>query len=338
MDRLAVIQKMKSIRDTYLYSQINQAGAFDANIKTLLSKGIVPNDKQLEPVITTIATYYKYPLKTSVVEAYNEQVIRPMMYPPGITASHKIPTCLPFVLVPGKTTAAPDAIAIIDNYAVFEKGSDVVTVDKQKFYALMEGAFIARGLQITFNTIRQNSIMLVEATSIWAHMFTRVLNKQYALNVNRSSYQKMMYLAAKFFILNILQYPLTSANVDAYAMKAAKMENVSDITLKRLQNGFSQMKENPWENIATFIQAVAQNGHLISNGLTELTVRDFTKNFIAMYSNAALFGLEHLAYFLFNVFSSVNGAFLNNQYSFGDVIGHSGDKVYGYISTVVKGT
>lgn len=329
---------MKSIRDTYLYSQLNVSGAFDANIKTLLSKGIVPTEKQLEPIITTIATYYKYPLKTSVVEAYTEKTVRPMMYPAGITANHKIPTCLPFVLVPGKTSAAPDAIAIIDNYAVFEKGDETITTDKQKFYALMEGAYIARGLQITFGTVRQNTNMLVEATSIWAHMFTRVLNKQYALNVNRSSYQKVLYLAAKFFILNLLQYPQTSSSVDGYAIKAAKMENVSDITLKRLKDGFDRMKDNPWTNIATFITALAQNGYLISNGLTELTVRDYTKNFIAMYSNAALFGLEHLAYFLFNIFSTVNGAFLNNQYSFGDVVGHSGEKVYGYISTVVKGT
>ena len=136
---------MKSIRETYLYSQINQAGAFDANIKTLLNRGIVPKEKQLEQVIGTIATYFKYPLKTSVISAYNERTVRPMLYPAGITANHKIPTCLPFILVPGKTAAAPDAIAIIDNYAVFEKDSDLITVDKQKFYTLMEGAYVARG-------------------------------------------------------------------------------------------------------------------------------------------------------------------------------------------------
>ena len=331
---MADIPVLKSVRDTYLYSQINKTGALDSNIKTLLTKGMVPTEKQLEQQISTINSYYKYPLKTMVLDALKEGNIKPMMFPAAITADNKVPTCMPFILTKGDIPVAPNAVAIIDNYATIDKELGIVNIDKAKFYTFLEGAYVARGIQITFRTLRNNTIMYTEAASVWAHMFTRLLNKRFALNINRTAYDKVMYLAAKFFMINLLQLK-ESDLIDKYASKIAK--DINPIVMKRLNDKMYE-NGNPFENIATFIQALAASGYLIINGLQELTVREYTKDYINMYQNTALFALEHLSYFIFNIFSTVNGAFLNNQYSFKDVLGHSGEKVYGYVCNIVKNT
>ena len=330
---MADIVKLKSIRDTYLYGMMNTNNFMDNSLKDLLSKGFVPEEKLLEQQISTINMYYQYPLKTAVMNAYKNRVIRPMMFPVGISKSSKVPTCMPFILVPS-STGTPDAIAIIDNYAKIDKTTGLVNIDKAKFYGFLEGAFIARGLQITFHTLRRSTILYSEASSIWAYMFSKILNKQFALNINRSSSDKIIYLASKFFMINLLQMNDTEL-IDNYAIK-----NTKDSSYTTLKSVDVKMKQIPdaYANIANFIQALSTCGYLIISGLEKLTVRDYVMNFINTYQNTALFSLEHLSYFLFNVFSTVNSVFLNNQYAFKDVLGASGDKLYGYITNIVNNT
>jgi hypothetical protein len=324
--------KIKSVRDTYLYTQINKGGNFDANIKTLLSKGISPTAKQLERQISTINSYYKFALKNNVLDALKRGDVVPMMFPKGITAQHKIPTCLPFILVPAAGTVK--AVAIIDNYATMDKDTALVEIDTQKFYTFLETAFIARAIQLGFRSIRSHTSLYTNGSSIYAHMFTRLLNKKYALNINKSAYQKIIYLSSKFFMINLLQLP-DSSMVNNYAMRDAK--DIDKMTISRLEEQvMSSSDGHAYDDIAQFIKALASCGHLVTNGFNQLEVREYMTDFIRMYGNSALFGLEHLSYFMFNIVSTMNSAFLNNQYAFKDIIGKSGSDLYGYICNVTK--
>ena len=324
--------KIKSVRDTYLYSQINKNGNFDENIKTLLSKGIAPTEKQLERQLSTINSYYKFSLKNAVLDAFKNGEIQAMMFPKGITAQHKIPTCLPFILVP--TNGGVKGIAIIDNYATMDKDSGPVDIDTQKFYTFLETAYIARAIQLGFRHIRSHTSMYVNGSSIYSHMFTRLLNKKYALNVNKTGYQKIIYLASKFYMINLLQLP-DGDMVNNYAMRGAK--DIDKMTISRLEEQvLSQSNGHAYDDIAQFIKAIASCGYMVTSGLNKLEVREYMTDFIRMYGNSALFGLEHLSYFIFNIVSTMNSAFLNNQYAFKDIIGKSGSDLYGYICNVTK--
>ena len=324
--------KIKSVRDTYLYTQINKNGSFDANIKTLLSKGLTPTEKQLERQIATINSYYKFALKTNVLDALKRGDVVPMLFPKGITAQHKIPTCLPFILVPSNGNIK--AIAIIDNYATMDKDTALIDIDTQKLYTFLETAYIARAIQLGFRKIRSHTSMYTNGSSIYAHMFTRLLNKRYALNINKSAYQKIIFLSSKFFMLNLLQLP-DSTMIDNYALRDAK--DIDKMSISRLEEAIMSSSDgHAYDDIAQFIKGVAGCGHLVTNGLNQLEVRSYMTDFIRMYGNSALFGLEHLSYFIFNIFSTMNGAFLNNQYAFKDIIGKSGSDLYGYICNVAK--
>lgn len=318
---------LKSIRSTYLYSMINKGGVMDDIMKTFISKGIVADKNMLETQYNTINSYYKYPLKISVMKAVDEGIIVPMMYPKGITANHKVPINMPFILVP--SNASIKAIAVIDNYAsIDEKNHNRIMIDPNKLYCLLESAFVARGLQLGFSSVRHNTILYTEGCSIYAHMFTKVLNKDYALNVKKDAYNKVVFLAAKFFMINLLQME-DSDLVFNYAFKTAK--DLSPIIAKQLNDAF---KIEDYTDISTFIQALAKNAYMIINGLENLTVREYITNFIKMYSNAGLFGLEHISYFIFNILSCLDHAYFNNQYAFDNAIGtKSADKIYAYLYT-----
>ena len=322
------IEKMKSIRDTFTYQAINKEGSLDKLIKTFLTKAIKADSNMLMSQYSTIQSYYKSALKTPVLDAVNDDLVVPMIYPKGITANNKVPTSIPFILL--KTaTGTVKAVAVIDNWASITENNKVV-IDPNKLYTFIEGAYIARALEMQFNNIRHAAILHTDATSIYAQMFTRVLNRDFALNVDKDAYNKVLFLAAKFFLMNLLQLK-NSDSVFNYATKAAGV--TSAIALKRLDDAFD---DDCYKDISTFITAIKNKAYMINNGLTKLDVRTYMERYIRMYKNSSLFSLEHLSYFLFNVFACLNGAHINDSYAWEAAMGKkSGDKLYGFISNAV---
>lgn len=324
------IETIKSVRDTFLYSVNNKSGDMDKIIGTMLTKGIVVDKKMLEAQYATISNYFKYPLKTNVLEAIESGIVKPMMFPKGISSSVKVPTCLPFILSKSKEGIV-NAVAIIDNYATIDPDTNKVSIEANKFYTLIEGAYIARVIQMTFNTLRHNTNLYVHGTSIFAHMFVQIINKEYALNVDKTAYNKVLFLAAKFFLLNILQLKDSDA-VFNYAVKAAG--NISPIAIKRLNDQFPQ---DSYKNIAAFITNLATQGYMIINGLEKLTVRDYVAKYIMKFSNASLFALEHFAYFTFSIVATLNRAHITTVNAWEPVLGNqSGDRFYGYITSCAR--
>lgn len=323
---------LKSIRDTYVYSVINKNnGEYDKLIKNFLTKGVSVNKEQLATAYSTIDMYFKFPLKTYVLDAFNEGTVKAMIYPKGITANYKMPTSIPFILT--KSNNVLQSVAVIDNWAkIDDDNGGRIAIDPNKLYCFLEGAYIARGLQLSYNTIRHNTIMYTEATSIYAHMFTRVLNREYSLNIKKEAMNKMLFLAAKFFMINLLQLDDSDA-VFNYAVKAAG--DLSPIGANRINGLF---KTEDYHDLSTFIQAIARNGYLITSGLNELTVRSYVAQYIRMYRNSSLFSLEHLSYFIFNIIACINRAQLNDVYAWDAAIGtKSGEKLYAYIANAVSG-
>ena len=322
------IEKMKSIRDTFTYQAINKERSLDKLLKTFLTKAIKADSNMLMSQYSTIQSYYKSALKTPVLDAVNDDLVVPMIYPKGITANNKVPTSIPFILL--KTaTGAVKAVAVIDNWASITENNKVV-IDPNKLYTFIEGAYIARALEMQFNNIRHAAILHTDATSIYAQMFTRVLNRDFALNVDKDAYNKVLFLAAKFFLMNLLQLK-NSDSVFNYATKAAGV--TSAIALKRLDDAFD---DDCYKDISTFITAIKNKAYMINNGLTKLDVRTYMERYIRMYKNSSLFSLEHLSYFLFNIFACLNGAHINDSYAWEAAMGKkSGDKLYGFISNAV---
>lgn len=323
------IEKMKSIRDTFTYQTINKEGTLDKLIKTFLTKAIKADSSMLMTQYSTIQSYYKSALKTPVMDAVNDDLVVPMLYPKGITANNKVPTSIPFILL--KTgTGTVKAVAVIDNWATISDDNKSVVIDPNKLYTFIEGAYIARGLELQFNNIRHAAILHTEAASIYAQMFTRVLNRDFALNVDKDAYNKVLFLSAKFFLLNLLQLK-NNDSVFNYASKAAGV--TSAIALKRLDDAFP---DGCYKDISTFIMAIKNKAYMINSGLAKLDVRTYMERYIRMYKNASLFSLEHLSYFLFNIFACLNGAHINDSYAWEAAMGKkSGDKLYGFISNAV---
>lgn len=314
----------KSIRNTYLYDSMNKGNYLDNNLKSIISKGKKLKADDLQYEVSTINKYYKFAMKKSVLTAFENGLLKAIVLPPGTT--EKMSSSVPFILY--GNGGAIGAYVFIDNYVQYAKTSDTYSIDPRKLYCLLESAYMAIIIQKNYPVFSRSAVLAKEGGAIYAHMFIRVLNRKYALNVDRRAYAKVLFLAAKFFMINLLGMDPESEAVFNYAVSVSEVN--SPITVRELDQRFDVDKA--YENLNTFITFLRKNAYMITQSLAELTMRDYLVDYVNMYSSTSIFALEHFSYFMFAIDSVILGAYLNNQAILEDIVGKSGAKMYTQIA------
>jgi hypothetical protein len=218
------------------------------------------------------------------------------------------------------------SVVLVDTYGKMDKETKYVNVDAKKLYCMMEAAHLARTYYFHSQELAKRNVVITSGSSIYANMFARVLNKKYALNVDKTKYHKVLFLASKFYLINILGLSDGEMAVN-YAMKNCIGGN--PYILREVND---LMNEEDFKDISLFIKALTRQE--LGLGLGDLTVRGFLEQFITMYDHSALLSLEYFPYFLYNVLSVTNGAYINNQYVLEDIIEKHGPKLYADVITV----
>lgn len=310
---------IKSMSDSYVFNTINKHNIISTNIlKSITSGENLSLEKDLPEALMMINRNFKYPLKSRVLELYGQGKIVLKFSPKDI----KIPTSVPFVLYKD-TSHHLKVIVFADIYT--DKLSDgTYKTDAKKLYCMMEAAAIALGYVENYRGLSTNTNIIVLGAEIYSNMVMRVLNKKYSL-IDRNKVNTALFLAAKFYMISVLG--LTDSDTIAkYASKNIK--NVNPIIIDNINTQFT---DEDFKDISTFIQALA--GDRSGLGMGDLTVRGFIEAYINMYDSASILSLELFPYFMYNVVSVLNSAYINNQYVLEDMIIGTGKGPQLYNST-----
>lgn len=303
----------KSIEQAFIYRHLNTDDKISKAVLSTLTKGTQLFKSNLEEAFFIINKNFKYPLKLKVLEAVEKGTLRLMYAPEGT----RVPTTLPFVLTKDNKGQVI-AVVFVDLYGKMNKETLVVDIDAKRLYCIMEAALLSRAYYLFSNEITRRNVIITHGAAIYSNMFTRVLNKKYALNVDKSKMNKVLFLASKFYMINVLGLPDNESTYN-YAFK--NVPNGNQFSLKEIND---QMTIEDYKDFASFIKKLGE----LNLGFKDLTVRGYLEAFITMYEASALLGLEHFSYFMYTINSVVNGAYLNQQYVLEDIVDKHGAKMY----------
>jgi len=305
----------KSIESSFVYRHLNQGNVITNNIHNILQNGIVLTQNNIDEAFMIISKNFKFPLKFKILEAVSSGEIV-LIYSPQ---NAKLPNCMPFFLTRNKSGDVV-AVIVVDIYGTMNKDNGHVNIDAKKLYCIMEAAYLSKLCYHYGNQIASRNIIITHGSSIYSNMFTRVLNKKYALNTDKNKMQKVLFLASKFYLVNILGLADTEMAFN-YAIK-----NCVNGNLFILQKVNDLIKLEDYNDLSTFIQALTKKE--LNLGFKDLTVRNYLESYINMYDSSALLALESFPYLLYNVLSVVNGSYINNQYILEDIVDTHGVKLY----------
>jgi len=313
----------KSLEQTFVYQTLNGSNGISTGVMKAMKEGTILTKANLEEAFLIINKNFKFPLKYKILDEVDRGDIVLLYSPDNV----RIPTCMPFFLTKnsqGKIVS----VVIVDTYGKMDKETKNVSIDAKKFYCMMEGAHLAKTYYLYSKELSKRNIVITSGSSIYSNMFTRVLNKQYALNVDKSKQHKVLFLASKFYLINILELEDNEMTKN-YAMKNCVggnpyiLNEVNDL-----------LNTEDYKDLSTFIKALARPE--LGLGMSDITVRGYIERFINMYDATALFALEYFPFFMYNVVSVTNGAYINNQYVLEDIVEKYGPKLYADIISVER--
>jgi hypothetical protein len=303
----------KSLESSFIYRELNHDGRLSEQMMGLLQKGEILTKKDLEEQFLMIQKNFKYPLKFKILDEVEKENIILMYAPDNI----KIPLAVPFFLTRSKQDKIV-AVVCVDLFG--SKKANGITVDSKKLYTLMEAAYFAKLCYNYSKQIASRNTVISVGGSIYGNILVRVFNKKYALNIDKLKMNKLIYLANKFYMINLLGLQDNDVTRN-YALKACVAAN--HFSLEEADRIFNP---EAYKDISTFILEL-KNKDLGFN-FKDLQVRGFLESYIQMYDASMLLALESFPYFFYNVLSVTNGAFLNSQYVLEDIVGTGGAKIY----------
>lgn len=309
--------QVKPLSDTFTYSIFNKGDAINKTIMSIMKDGHTITKNDIAQAILTIEKNFKYPTKHKVLEMFDKGYIILKYAPVNV----KLPTAMPFFLIRGGS--GPDdikAVVSVDLYGTRDKDNGTVTIDPKKLFTLMESAYFAILYHVRHNELVRKTSIIADGSSAYAHMFARVLNKKYALNVDKTKYNNVIFLASKFYLINILGRENDEVATN-YALN--NCVNGNAVIIREFDSMLPDTVFNSLHDLISYMGA--PDGEL---RFPSLTTRGYIEQYIIMYDASALLSLEYLPYFIYTIQAAHNRAFINNQNIIEDIIEKSGPRMY----------
>lgn len=312
---------MKPLQETFIFKHLNQNGRVTKNISDII-KGNALSKENLASQFLVIEKSYKFGLKQRVLKAFEDgQIILVFAQPTA-----KLPSCIPFFL-----TKSPNGdivgVVCVDQIGSINDETMDVKCEPKKLYTLMEAAYLGRVAYLYQRNLGARNALITNGSAIYSSMFIKHLNKQFSLSVQPDKQAIILFLAAKFYMINLLGMRNNNI-VDNYAMKVCKNPNF--MLLQELSDTFP---DEAFKDLASFIQALTTHD-ITKSILPGLTVRGYLEQFIFTFDGSALLALESFIYFMTNVLGVVHGAYINNQYNFESIVDVKGSKMYVDMSNI----
>ncbi len=269
----------KTMQDTFVFNQLKNA--ISGSIQDTLRTGKVLTQTELEEQFVMMKKYINSAIKNKILNELNQGTIKLMYAPDDVQRI----TSVPFVM-------SLEGGRLVANVFVSSFGSmrqdGTVSVDYRKLYTLMESAYLAKNFLGRYDKYRNNGT-LIQGCVVYANMFVKPINKRFNLHTDRNRENSLLFLAAKFYLKNVLG--LTNEEI---------------------------IPDEAFTNLGTFLEALKNDR--LNLGLNALTARGYLELYIGLYGGATVFALELLPYFLFVGNAAINSMGLVNNYSLEDIM------------------
>lgn len=308
----------KTLNDTFIFNH------YDKNLKSTIFKFISTAEEvsvdKLHDNIYEINKRFTFSLKPHIITDLQNGKLTPVY---NSSPTVNIPSSIPAIL-----TIKDGKIRCFVNLSNHSKKNkeDELVIDNNKLFVLLQAGEVYLLTYEYFTRLQRDSDIIKYGSELYSKMFTNILNKKFAINIDDTRYSQVLFLTSKFFLINVLGKE-PSIEVDNYSLRNCKIASTS------LIDGVNRtFNPSDYSKLKNFIEALAVN----IRGLEKLTVRGYLDSFANTYGPSTLFALEFLPFFLNTVFSVIIGAFVNQQYVLENLFGKSADRLYNRFANITN--
>ena len=293
-----------TMEDSLVYKTFNQANGVVDKIVKYLSSGVPLDKSYIEDQYAIIRRGAGIsPLSQKVLEAFNNGDIEVIW-----NNTEKVGVAMPFI-VRRKSDGKVVSTIFINAFATI-KDDSILVIPAKQLYGLMEGAYIALKLQTDPVKVMKNAELMMTTASVYTEMMARILNKEYALTLDKVLYDKACYCIKRFYLECVWEYPNTGL-VSNYA--SSDLKYIQQFDLDALDATYSKMEIKTIANLLEFVKS-------LSPRMSDLNLRYYIERFIKTYHGASILSIDYLPYVFFVITNVVMSTFLVSQTALNDII------------------
>lgn len=293
-----------TMEDSLVYKTFNQANGVVDKIVKYLSSGVPLDKSYIEDQYAIIRRGAGIsPLSQKVLEAFNNGDIEIVW-----NNTEKVGVAMPFI-VRRKSDGKVVSTIFINAFATI-KDDSILVIPAKQLYGLMEGAYIALKLQTDPVKVMKNAELMMTTASVYTEMMARILNKEYALTLDKVLYDKVCYCIKRFYLECVWEYPNTGL-VSNYA--SSDLKYIQQFDLDALDATYSKMEIKTIANLLEFVKS-------LSPRMSDLNLRYYIERFIKTYHGASILSIDYLPYVFFVITNVVMSTFLVSQTALNDII------------------
>lgn len=293
-----------TMEDSLVYKTFNQANGVVDKIVKYLSSGVPLDKSYIEDQYAIIRRGAGIsPLSQKVLEAFNNGDIEIIW-----NNTEKVGVAMPFI-VRRKSNGKIVSTIFINAFATI-KDDSILVIPAKQLYGLMEGAYIALKLQTDPVKVMKNAELMMTTASVYTEMMARILNKEYALTLDKVLYDKVCYCIKRFYLECVWEYPNTGL-VSNYA--SSDLKYLQQFDLDALDATYSKMEIKTIANLLEFVKS-------LSPRMSDLNLRYYIERFIKTYHGSSILSIDYLPYVFFVITNVVMSTFLVSQTALNDII------------------
>jgi hypothetical protein len=280
-----------------MFQNLNKSASLMAKIQKAIKNGVALDKSYFEAQYLLITKTNISPLANYVLRAFDEGKIR-LIY----NKRDHVTVALPFVVltIGGQTTAC----IFINEFSGMSKGDDMqLTIEMKKLYTLMESAYVASLYFTKPLYFTKNASFIKAMANIYSQMILRILNREYALSLDKDAFDTVNYTSARFFYERILG--LTNPDL-VHAYSVALCNNPSETTISLADNMYSAAKVR---TIDEYVNYTAKSNPKMG----DLKFRYFFERWVASYGTGATLAIDSFPYIYYCIANVLLGGFLINS-------------------------
>lgn len=292
-----------SMEDSFIYRSFNASNSLIEKIVKYLKTGVALDRNYIEEQYFQMKKVMMSPMSQRVLEAYDNGQIE-LLYSREV----KVGQAFPFI-VRRSPNGGVVATIFISSFATIDK-NDNLSIPVKQLYGLLESAYVAYQMQVNPLKIQRHVGLMKICSVIYTQMMMRILNKEYALNLDKVLYDKVVYCITRFFVDKVWEYPNKDL-VNAYACSG--LDNIDQLDLDLLKTGYDNSDIKDINDCIMFIKT-------LSPRMADLNTRYFIERFIYTFHGSSIMSIDYLPYVFFVIINVILGTFLISQAALNDII------------------
>lgn len=317
---------MKSITECALYQLQNRAINITERMTNYNEITDRVNAETIDDHLQIIKKRFTFPLKTKTLSLFEAGYIQ-VAYN---ESKQPIPSYVPCYLMVNPKTKQPMAVCNVTLIGNMNRERTNLTINTRQLYTVMQTGAITLGCLNNWNAVSMNQTICKLGAEIYSKIFTKVLDRMFAINLDVNKTDILKFKSAEFFLKNVLG-KTNENNIHNIAYACTSGETSLNY-LNQFDSIFTDSNGTAYKSFENFIEALSEK----VEGLGELNLRSYLDNYMRMYGVSTLFALEYFPAFTHMISSMVIGAHLNAEHVIENLVGRLADKFIVELCNIIK--